>query len=222
MRRKKREEWLEVPEEMRPIERHTFCLIGIVPAEIEKIGDMFAQADRDELSRTLLEQAGLPWAKSFEDMWETGEQEARQRGLFDLLWHRRALAIDPVLNAPNFSGFDVLLTVAKQCDPQLADLIAQIDGNNSSNPRRREGPKWWSVWHRATGSPSGGWLDVEEAAAIHERWPKFATAEIEEACLEMQGLPYTHPGCWALMGDFGGFFAQCSSERRAVVGEVGL
>ena len=222
MKRKRRGEWIDAVDEMRPNERTTFCLIGIVPDQIEEFGKLFGSGDKEKLSGTLMEEAGLPWAKSFEEAWEAGEQEARQRGLFDLMWHRRAMAIDPVLNAPNFSGWDVLMTVARQVDADLAGLLSNIDGNNRANPRRQDGPQWWKVWHHGTGAPPGGWLTVEESALVHEKWRDFAIPEIEEACLEMQGLSYTHQGCWTLMSDMGGFFAQCSSERRAVVGEVGL
>lgn len=209
-------------ESMRPTERHNFCLIGILPEQIVDIGQLFREGDCERLAKELREEAGLPWANAFESLWETDEQQARQKGLFDLMWHRRAMAMDPVANAPDFTGFDVLLTIAKQAAPDLGELLSRIDGNDTSNPRRSEGPDWWKYWHSATGSRPGGWLSDEEAAEIHQAWPEVANPEIEEACLSIMGVSYTHPGCWGLMEDFGGFFAQCSSERRAVVAEVDL
>lgn len=223
--RRKRRQGLEA-EDLdggRPIERHNFCLIGIIPDQIQELGRLFSQEDREKVSAYLREEAGIPWAKSFEDTWEeVGEGEARARGLFDLIWHRRALAIDPVVNAPDFTGFDVLMNIARQAVPEVADLLINVDGNEGSNPRRSEGPEWWEIWHKANGSRPAGWLSSEEAARIHHGWSDLATPEIEEACLTIMGVPYTHPGCWGLMEEFGGFFAQCSSERRSVVAEVDL
>lgn len=209
-------------ESMRPLERHNFCLIGILPAQIIELGRLFKEGDRQTLVTQLREEAGIPWSNAFESVWETDEDQARQKGLFDLMWHRRAMAMDPVVSAPDFTGFDVLLDIAKQAAPELGGLLSAIDGNDASNPRRSDGPDWWEYWHYATGSKSGGWLSGEEAAQIHEAWPQIANPEIEEACLSIMGVSYTHPGCWGLMEDFGGFFAQCSSERRAVVAEVDL
>lgn len=224
MKRKKRQESFDgdAGESLRPLERHNFCLIGIVPDQVVDLGRLFAEGDRDRLSKELREEAGIPWSRAFEDMWDGGEAEARRKGLFDLVWHRRALAIDPVVNAPDFTGFDVLLDIARQAVPELGELLSFVDGNEASNPRRAEGPDWWSWWHEATGSRSGGWLSNEEAAEVHNLWPQMANPEIEEACLSIMGVAYTHPGCWGLMEDFGGFFGQCSSERRAVVAEVDL
>jgi len=216
------EEDFESMETLRPRERHNFCLLGVHPEQVIELGTLFAEGDRDRLSKELREEAGLPWARNFEDLWETGEEEARRRGLFDLMWHRRALAIDPVANAPDFTGFDVLMTVARQATPELATLLAFVDGNDATNPRRTEGPEWWTIWHKASGSRPGGWLSEEETAAINDQWRDLATAEIEEACLTIMGTPFTHPGCWGLMEDFGGFFAQCSAERRSAVAEVDL
>lgn len=209
-------------EAMRPLERHNFCLIGIVPDQIIELGRLFKEGDRERLSKELREEAGFPWANAFDSLWETDPEQARQKGLFDLMWRRRAMATDPVVNAPDFTGFDVLLNIAKQAAPDLGDLLSLIDGNASTNPRRAEGPEWWEFWHYGTGSRPGGWLTGEEAAEIHQAWPQVATPEIEEACLSVMGIGYTHPGCWGLMEDFGGFFAQCASERRAVVAEVDL
>lgn len=224
MKRKRRQESFDgdAGESLRPLERHNFCLIGIVPGQVVDLGRLFAEGDRDRLSKELREEAGIPWSRAFEDMWDSGEAEARRKGLFDLVWHRRALAIDPVVNAPDFTGFDVLLDIARQAVPELGELLSSVDGNEASNPRREEGPDWWSRWHEATGSRSGGWLSYEEAAEVHNLWPQVANPEIEEACLSIMGVAYTHPGCWGLMEDFGGFFGQCSSERRAVVAEVDL
>lgn len=207
---------------MRPLERHNFCLIGIVPEQIVELGGLFRDADKERLVKELREEAGLPWANAFITLWETDERQARQKGLFDLMWHRRAMAMDPVVNAPDFTGFDVLLNIAKQAAPDLGELLSAVDGNDGSNPRRTDGPDWWAFWHDATGSRPGGWLSGEEAARIHQEWPQIANPEIEEACLSIMGVSYTYPGCWGLMEDFGGFFAQCSSERRAVVAEVDL
>ncbi len=212
----------EASEGLRPRERHNFCLIGIMPTQILELGKLFDEGDRDRLSKELREEAGFPWAKAFEDLWEADEPQARQKGLFDLMWHRRALAVDPVVNAPDFTGFDVLINIAMQAAPDLGELLSAVDGNDPSNPRRQEGPEWWKLWHQATGSRPGGWLSQEEAVQVHQIWPEVANPEIEEACLSIMGVPYTHPGCWGLMEDFGGFFAQCSSERRAVVAEVDL
>lgn len=209
-------------EAMRPLERHNFCLIGILPAQIIELGQLFKEGDRDRLSKELREEAGFPWANAFENLWETDQDQARQKGLFDLVWHRRAMAMDPVVNAPDFTGFDVLLNITKQAAPELGNLLAAVDGNDSSNPRRTQGPEWWEYWHHATGSRPGGWLSDSEAVEIHQAWPQIANPEIEEACLSIMGVTYTHPGCWGLMEDFGGFFAQCSSEHRAVVAEVDL
>jgi len=224
MRRKKRQEMgVDDSNGLRPSERHNFCLIGLIPDQIQELGRLFAQEDREKLSMYLREEAGIPWSKSFEDTWdEAGDEVARARGLFDLIWHRRALAIDPVVNAPDFTGFDVLLSIAQQAVPEVAELLVKVDGNNSSNPRRSEGPEWWGIWHQANGSKPAGWLSAEEAAHIHKLWSDLATPEVEEACLTIMGIPYTHPGCWSLMEEFGGFFAQCLSERRSVVGEVDL
>jgi len=169
MKSKRRQESFDgdAGDSLRPLERHNFCLIGIVPGQVIDLGRLFEEGDRDRLSKELREEAGIPWSRAFEDMWDGGEAEARRKGLFDLTWHRRALAIDPVVNAPDFTGFDVLLNIARQAVPELGELLSFVDGNEASNPRRAEGPDWWSWWHQATGSRSGGWLSSEEAAEVH-------------------------------------------------------
>lgn len=206
----------------RRVEKHNFMLIGIEPDALLNICDTFRTAPREDLSQILLDQAGFPWVHPFEIAWEKDQDEARSRGLFDLLWHRRALNRDPVVSAQDFAGFDVLLDAARRIDVEAATLLGHVDGNNPANPRRAEGPRWWSEWHRATASKTGGWLEAEEVRTLHGRWHLVSEPEVEEACLEELGATYTGPGCWALLDEFGGFFAQCACEDRSVLVEVDL
>lgn len=223
MWRKRYEDELEPSTGGRPIERHNFSLIGILPQQVLELTNMFATADREALSQALREEAGHPWAsKVFEEIWEVDKAEARKRGVFDLIWHRRAMEYDPIVNAPDFAGFDILLEAAEQVAPDLHRLLSFVNGNDALGPRRDEVPEWCRAWHEATGSKCGGWLDVEEVKQLCGDWPSVANPEIEEVCLSVMRVPYTHPGCWTLLSDLGGFFAQCATERRAVVVEVDL
>lgn len=223
-RRKRPDEPFEMPESVpRPLERHTFSLIGILPEQVLELKRMFDTAGRQTLSQALREEAGHPWAsKAFEELWQEDPARARQRGLFDLIWHRRAMEYDPIVNAPDFAGFDILLDAASQISPELAELLAFVNGNDPLCPRRTEGPEWWEAWHQATTARPGGWLEHEEVRLVSEEWRSLATPEVEEVCLAAMRVPFTHSGCWTLMSDLGGFWAQCASERRAVVVEVDL
>ncbi len=206
----------------RPLERHTLGLIGLIPDQIIEPAKLFRESDRPSLEAALRE-GGLIWAnRSLDDFWESDEEEARRRALFDLIWHRRALELDPFVMLPDFAGFDVLLDVATEIHRDLGLVLARIDGNNPDNPRATDGPDWWQAWHYATRSRSGGWLDRQEVREVAELWDLVSTPEVEEVCLQVMGVPYTHPGCWTLLEQLGGFFAQCASENRAVAVEVDL
>lgn len=205
----------------RRVELRSFGLVGVVPEPILDIVRRFRESDLNELKSLLRTEAGHPWAAhSLEDGWREDEDEARRRGLFDLIWHRRALQTDPFLAAHDFAGFDVLLDAAHQVAPDVADLLAHLDGSDPENPRAADGPEWWSAWHTAAMTQPGGWLGHEEVKALCDSWWKVSTPEVEENCLALLGATYTHPGCWSLLSDLGGFFAQCSSENRVVVVEV--
>ncbi len=204
-----------------PSELGTFTLLGIVEGHIVELATQFRGAERAALVKLLRERAGHPWAaRAFESACDDDEAEARRRGLFDLVWHHRALDVDPMVTASYSGAFDVLVDAARKVAPDLAELLAHLDANDPANPRPRQGPEWWRAWHEAAGTRSGGWLDREEVRALSEKWWRVATPEVEEACLAAQGVTYTHPGCWKLLSDLGGFFAQCASERRVVVVEV--
>lgn len=214
---------LEVIAGARPTERSAAALIGLPADEIVSLTERFRTDSRENLLAFLREEAGHPWAAhSFERTWDEDEQEARCRGLFDLIWHRRALAIDPIINVPAFSGFDVLMDAARRAAPELAHLLAHIDPHNPSNPRCSEGPDWWKAWHDSVATTSAGWLDADEVTALAESWWRLTQPELEEACVTMLGATYTHPGCWSLLSDLGGFFAQCMTEKRVVAVEADL
>ena len=205
----------------RALSLRTFSLLGIVADDIVSLTRTFETAGPDELVATLRDEAGHPWAAhAFEDAWATDPAEARRRGLFDLVWHRRALQIDPFMAARDFAGFDVLLDAARRVSPAAAELLAHVDGNSPDNPRAQHGPPWWEAWHGAAATQPGGWLELDEVRALSDAWSSLATPEVEEACLGALGVAFTHPGCWTLLWDLGGFFAQCASEGRVVVVEV--
>lgn len=204
-----------------PAEVETFGLIGIVPEQVLELRELFSRAGLPELTKVLREEAGHPWAaRTLQDLWEEGESDARQRALFDVIWHRRALQVDPMVTAPGFAGFDVLMEVARAVAPDVAALLDYIDGGNTRNDRRNSGPEWWKAWHGASETRPGGWLTREEARELTQGWSALATPEFELACLEAMGTTYTHSGCWALLTNLGGFFAQCASEQRSVVCEI--
>ena len=198
----------------------TFSLIGLLPEEVIEVSALFAQAEPEVLRARLLEEAGFPWAHAFDVAWQKDPAEARARGLFDLLWHQRARERDPMMTAPDYSGFNVLLEAIAQIEPGVARLLSHIDACRTDNPRRRAGPPWWAAWHTGTATTPCGWLELDEVRALHEAWPRIAVPELEEACLTALGATYTHPGCWRLLADLGGFFAQCASEQRVVVAEL--
>lgn len=204
----------------RVVERHTFALVGLVPAQVVELDELFRIGSKDDLVQLLTEEAGFPWAHALETAWEKDEAEARRNGLFDFNWHRRARRIDPIITARSIAGFDVLLMAARQLGTDAAPLLTHIDANDPNNPRRAEGPDWWEAWHYAASTQPGGWLQREEVCALADCWWQIASAEVEEACLEALGATFTHPGCWQLLNDLGGFFSQCVSEKRAVLIEV--
>ncbi|HVM35984.1 MAG TPA: hypothetical protein VM784_11650 [Actinomycetota bacterium] len=205
----------------RRVELRTFGLVGVLSDPIVELVRKFSEGDKEELTALLRDEAGHPWAAhSFEDTWEEDQDEARHRGLFDLIWHRRALQKDPFLAAHDFAGFDVLLDAALEVAPDAGAFLASVDGSNPDNPRAADGPEWWNAWHTAAGTNPGGWLDNDEVKELCNLWWKVATPEVEEACLSLLGATYTHPGCWTLLSDLGGFFAQCSSEGRVVIAEL--
>lgn len=204
----------------RSLELRTFALVGLVPEQITELSELFRRADKPAIVQRLSDEAGLPWVRSFEDRWEIDPEAARRDALFDLTWHRRARELDPMVTARNFSGFDVLLDAASEMNDELRSLLGHLDPNDDANPRCLEGPAWWKVWHEATGTKPGGWLDAEDLARLSQLWPALAAPPIEQQCVEMMGATYTHPGCWTLLDDLGGFFAQCQSERRCVLAEV--
>lgn len=198
----------------------TFCLVGLLADEVTELSTLFERAEPEVLRARLLEEAGFPWAHAFDIAWQQDPAEARTRGLFDLLWHQRALERDPMMTAPDYSGFNVLLEAISQVEPGLAQLLSHIDACRTDNPRRRAGPGWWQAWHAGTATTPCGWLDLDEVRAVHEIWPRIAVPELEEACLTALGATYTHPGCWRLLADLGGFFAQCACEQRVVIAEL--
>lgn len=204
----------------RQVDLQTFALSGLIPAAILDTVRFFETSDRDSIAAALLDEAGRPWAHSFESAWANNQDEARKKALFDLVWHRRARELDPMVTARGFAGFDVLLDAARQVAPELATMLGRIDPHDHGNVRRQDGPDWWQAWHDSNGTASGGWLTLDEVDAVWRQWPLIMTDEVEQSCLEAMGASYTHAGCWALLNDLGGFFAQCSSERRAVLSEV--
>ncbi len=204
----------------RRTELRTFALLGLVPDQITELHELFSTADPDKLIDTLQREAGYPWVHSFQSAWARNEADARGAALFDLTWHRRARQLDPTITARNFAGFDVLLQAAHEVAPELARLLRCIDPNDGDNRRKGEGPGWWRCWHAATSTEPGGWLEADEIRALWQGWPSLTTPELEQHCLESMGATYTHPGCWTLLSDLGGFFAQCVSERRAALAEV--
>lgn len=209
------------PEEpVRSLELRTFSLVGLVPDHITELAKLFLQGSKAAIAARLSDEAGLPWVRSFEDRWREDEDAARRDALFDLTWHRRARELDPIVTARNFSGFDVLLEAASQIDPELRQLLGNVDPNHDDNPRTLEGPEWWRSWHDATGTKPGGWLDLDETTRLWRRWGALTQPGIEQRCLEAMGATYTHPGCWTLLDDLGGFFAQSVSEGRCVLAEV--
>jgi hypothetical protein len=167
-----------------------------------------------------MEEAGLPWARAFETAWDRDEAEARRAGVFDYSWHRRARRVDPIITARSVSGFDVLLEAAQQIGSETTPLLRHIDANDPANPRRHDGPNWWSAWHASAATNPGGWLEQDELRTLANCWWQVSSAEVEAACLEALGARFTHPGCWQLMNDLGGFFSQCVSEKRVVLVEV--
>ncbi|MFN2388961.1 MAG: hypothetical protein ABR575_05070 [Actinomycetota bacterium] len=208
--------------ERRQAELRTFALIGLVPDPVMEVIELFRTGDRSQLSAALQEEAGLPWVRSFESAWEIDPTAARRSGLFDLLWHRRARDVDPIITARNFAGFDVLLDAARRAAPDLAVLLAGIDPNDPVNPRVADGPAWCRAWHEAAATHPGGWLAGDEVRALCEGWWKLTGGDLEQICVETMGATYTHPGCWTLLSELGGFFSQCVSEGRSVVVEVDL
>lgn len=203
------------------VELHTLCFVGIYPERIRRTANLFATADRPTLLETLREEAGHPWAATaLKSCWDENEAEARDRGIFDLIWHQRAMETYPIVSAQDFEGFHVLLDAARQVDPDLASLLSCLDGNDPENPRQQDPPDWVRAWHSATATRCGGWLDTDEVRTVTQHWAGLATPEVEEGCLLAMGATYTQPGCWSLMSNLGGFFAQCGTEDRAVVVEV--
>lgn len=204
----------------RSLELRTFALVGVVPQQVTELTALFRDGSKDAIVARLSDEAGLPWVRSFQDRSVEDEGTARRHALFDLTWHRRARELDPIVTARNFSGFDVLLETASEVDPELGGLLGHIDPNDHANPRTLEGPLWWRLWHQATGTKPGGWLDLDEIIHLWRIWPAITSTEVERGCLHSMGATYTHPGCWKLLDDLSGFFAQCVSERRAVLAEV--
>jgi hypothetical protein len=198
----------------------TFSLVGLIPDAVTELTSLFQEGSRTEIVARLSDEAGLPWVRSFEQRWAVDEEAARRDALFDLIWHRRARELDPIVTARNFSGFDVLLETAGGIDPGLRQLLGNIDPNDGHNPRAEEGPTWWRLWHEATGTEPGGWLSLEEINRLWQMWALLTQPGIEQTCVESMGATYTHPGCWALLDDLGGFFAQCVSEGRTALAEV--
>lgn len=218
---RRRTPWDPFPEEApRSNELRTFALVGLVPEQVLDLVALFRSGDRTSMVARLSEEAGLPWVSAFEAKWGSDEHQARKDGLFDLTWHRRARELDPIITAPNFAGFDVLIDMAEQIAPDAGRLLRLIDPNDHVNPRCREGPDWWQAWHEASGTQAGGWLERAEIQEIWQAWPHVTQPEVEQTCLEAMGASYTHPGCWTLLNDLSGFFAQCISERRGALAEV--
>lgn len=216
----RRDHRTEAADPTRVVERRTFALVGLVPAQVLQLAELFRNGSKEELVSLLMEEAGLPWAHALETAWEHDEAEARSRGLFDFSWHRRARQIDPIITARSIAGFDVLLEAARQLDSKTLPLLEFIDANDPDNPRRVQGPAWWAAWHAAAATQPGGWLEVDELGTLAEYWWQISSADVEEACLEALGATFTHPGCWQLLNDLGGFFSQCVSEKRSVLVEV--
>ncbi len=204
----------------RPADLRSFGLVGIVADQVLDVVRLFERADRATLSNVLRERAGYPWARAFDDAWSQDEAEARRRGLFDLVWHRRALQVDPMVQAPAYAGFDVLLEVVQGMAPNVHELLSHLNPIDPRNERRERGPDWWRAWHDAAATRSGGWLELDEVRALAQSWTVLASSEVEETCLELLGATFTHPGCWKLLSDLGGFFAQCATEKRVVVAEL--
>ncbi len=203
------------------VELKTFSLHGIDDEQILLFSNTFTTADKELLQAQLREEVGHPWAaNALAETWEENEVEARRRGLFDLIWHRRARQVDPFVPARDFAGFDVLVDAAQHLCPEVAQLLVFVNGNDPTNPRAFDGPEWWRAWHEGAATRAGGWLSTDEVRRLSSSWWKISAAEVEAACLTALGATYTHPGCWALLSDLGGFFAQCSSENRVVVVEV--
>lgn len=204
-----------------PVEIKSFGLVGVNCEQILEITTMFRDGERAQLISVLRDETGHPWAaRTLQDQWDDDEAEARSRGLFDLIWHRRAMQVDPMVVAPDFAGFDVLMQVAHDVCPQAAGLLEYVNACNTSNERRHAGPEWWAAWHAASETKSGGWLDHAEARKLAACWSDLATPEVELACLEVMGASYTHSGSWTLLTNLGGFFAQCGAENRSVVCEI--
>ncbi len=204
----------------RAVDLRNFGLVGIVPDQVLDVVRLFERADRATLSDVLRDRAGYPWARAFEDAWSQDEAEARRRGLFDLVWHRRALQVDPMVQAPAYAGFDVLLDVVGDEAPEVHALLSHLNPVDPDNERRRHGPDWWRAWHDAAATRAGGWLGLDEVRRLADSWSVLTSSEIEETCLTLLGATFTHPGCWKLLTDLGGFFAQCATEKRVVVAEV--
>lgn len=212
--------WDPYPEQRAPHETpRTFSLVGVIPEQTLELSSLFESGDHDSMVARVSEEAGLPWVNAFQTAWVESEDQARTLGLFDLAWHRRARAIDPIVIARDFAGFDILVTEAGRLIPDLGVLLAHIDPNRP-HERIHHGPDWWVAWHRAMRTQPGGWLEREEIRVLWDLWPRLMHPGFERSCLEIMGASYTHPGCWSLLDDLGGFFAQCVSECRGVLAEV--
>jgi hypothetical protein len=196
------------------------AFVGLIPQQVNELVALFRDGEKEAIIDRLSEEAGMPWVRAFESRWSTDEAEARRDALFDLAWHRRARELDPIITAPDFAGFDTLLEVAEGAAPELWRVLRHIEPDGATNPRCHEGPAWWSAWHEATATVPGGWLDLEEVQHVWGSWSEITTVEVERACVEAMGATYTHPGCWGLLRDLSGFFAQCMSERRVALAEV--
>ncbi len=207
------------PEPAQALRPQTFGFVGILSDHILELVRLFKSADRATLSSVLREEAGLPWARAFDGAWEADEREGRWRGLFDLVWHRRAMDRDPRVSA-SVSDFEALLDVVHEDAPQLAALLAFVDPNNSANRRRHSGPEWWRAWHEAAATRPGGWLDLDEVRFVARSWSSVRTTEADAGSLDLVEQIYAPAGTSSLPMDLGGFFAQCSCESRVVVVEV--
>ncbi len=207
------------PETAQALQPHIFSVVGILSDQIVELVRLFKSADRATLSNVLRQEAGLPWARAFDGAWEADENEGRWRGLFDLVWHRRAMDRDPRIGA-SVSDFGALLDVVRKDVPQLADLLAFVDPNDSANPRRHSGPEWWRAWHEAAATRPGGWLDLEEVRLVSGSWWRVRTPESGATPSELVEQIYLPGAASSLPHELGGFFAQCTCEKRVVVVEV--